>query len=426
MKFDEFCGSTVGGAAESWSLVAGGDVCPVARIEKSLLEDGPEAIMGHGVLRALQDSDITLINLESPVCSQAGPIPKTGPNFISSPGVIEPLKAAGVDIVALANNHILDQGVRGLEETIKILDSAGIRSHGAGLTLEQAAAPARVRQANQSIAFFNVAEGEFAVSRDGGPGAAPLDTGGTCSRIRGAALDNDLVIVTAHAGNEYQPYPSPFLQDVYRRYIEAGAGVVIGHHPHIPQGVEMYGKGIIAYSLGNFLFDYEGHVGNPCTKIGFLIRFGFHGCDVVSVRLLPYRTQENAAVSLLGGNDIADFAEYMNEVSAPLELPGGLSPLWEQETVSLFGTTYMPLFRSVFEEMRENDGQGKQPIEGLSASAMFNVFRCEAHREAVKTAFRLMHENRFAANHECQNRINGVLDILEKLYLPGKEGKGIS
>ncbi|MBT3275323.1 MAG: CapA family protein [Spirochaetales bacterium] len=413
--FDKNGFARIKNGEETWSLVAAGDICPIARVEKGLLKGGPEAVMSKDIVEVLKSGGVTLVNLESPLCTQKDPIPKTGPNFIAAPEVADILKSAGVDIAALANNHILDQGAQGLDETIRVLDSAGIRSHGAGISPEQAAAPAVLTHEGRDIAFLNVAEGEFGGSQNDGPGAARLDISRTCGRIREAASSYDVVIVSVHAGNEYQPYPSPLLQDVYRQFVNAGAKVVVGHHPHISQGIEIYGSGIILYSLGNFLFDYEGHAGKACTKIGYLACLGFSGLDVVSIQLKPYRTLSNASIKLLSGGDRRVFSNYMNIVSAPLRADDDLKSLWEQEVVSLFSSTYMPLFTRIFSEMHENSNQAKPPLDGLMASAMFNLFRCEAHSEAIQTGFRLMHENAFIVRDELQARIDDALGLLREL-----------
>ncbi len=402
--------STVSSKREVWSLVVGGDVCPIERVEKVLLADGPEAVMGAEMVEILRGEGLTLVNLESPVCTAESPIEKTGPNFITSPPVIPVLKAAGVDIVAMANNHIMDQGIDGLASTLKLLGDSDIRFHGAGLTQRQARAPVQLEIRGRRACFVNVAEGEFAQCQEDGPGAARLDPVVTCSEIASARETNDYVVVSVHAGNEYQPFPSPYVRELYHDFVDAGASLVLGHHPHIPQGIERYGQGLIFYSLGNFLFDYAGHTGKPCTRIGFLVRVGFDDSGVCAFRTVPFRKREDAMVRLLRQDRVAAFAEYLNAVSEPFRSADEVRRLWEQEVRRLFPSTYLPLF----ERFCSAFSAGSDVNED-TARVFYNLFRCEAHNGALKTAFRLMHEGRFEEDAEAHARIGDALRLLERL-----------
>ncbi|MBN1352808.1 CapA family protein [candidate division KSB1 bacterium] len=402
--------SVVSGGQESWSLVAGGDVCPIGRVEQILLSGGSEVLMGADLVRTLRDADLTLLNLESPVCATESPIRKTGPNFIASPLMLPPLKAAGMDIASLANNHVMDQGVEGLASTLEQLRNCEIHFHGAGLTHQQARRRLRLEICGKHVSFINVAEGEFAQCLENGAGAARLEPVLTCAEIARAREDCEIVIVSVHAGNEYQPFPSPYIQRLYRHFVDAGADLVLGHHPHIPQGIEKYARGLIIYSLGNFLFDYAGHVGKTCTRIGFLVRIGFDDSNICSIRAIPFRQRDDATVRQLSREQLPIFADYLNAVSEPLSSEDGLRALWEQQVRQLFQSTYQPLFETHYQALVK-----PLNIDTLASCVFFNLFRCEAHNEALKTAFRLMHESRFEEDAEARMRIDAVLEILEKL-----------
>ncbi len=393
---------------DDWCLTAAGDACIIGRIEKAFAGGSPQGVIGADLLRALRRSDITLINLETPICATPAPIPKTGPNFIASATIVPAMADAGFDVVSLANNHILDQGDQGLNETIEHLDRAGILHHGAASSHEKAAAGVFADGGTPRVAFLNVAEGEFAQAQGTGSGAARLDPGPTCLRIAKTAAEADHLVLSCHAGNEYQPFPSPALQSIYRSFVDAGADAVIGHHPHLPQGVEIHGKGVIIYSLGNFLSDYTGHTGKPCTRVGFLARLGFDGDGVREIRVIPFTKAEDASVDVPPEAGTGAFVKYIRRVSAPLPDLQLLTPLWEQECRMLYESTYRPLLARLCPAM----SQGKTP-DAEGGRIMFNLFRCDAHNEAMQTAFRLMHEGRFGDDAEARIEIEGALALLD-------------
>lgn len=178
------------------------------------------------------------------------------------------LRALNITDVCLANNHIMDDGLHGLTQTKHHIAQAGFGAFGAGLTLEEAQAPLVKTVKGRRLAFLGACDAPYAQygyhRRQGG--TAPTDKNSLHRQIEKARQFSDAVIVSLHAGTEFVSLPEPARIAIARSLIEAGALMVVQHHPHVIQGVERYKGGLIAYSLGNFLFNlsnnaYQAHPG---------------------------------------------------------------------------------------------------------------------------------------------------------------------
>ncbi|HYK95039.1 MAG TPA: CapA family protein [Candidatus Dormibacteraeota bacterium] len=209
---------------------------------------------------AFAGADVVLANLENPVASTGRPDPAQDPHvtFRAAPETLSVLKGIGVNVVALGNNHMLDYGEAALIETLERLDAAGIRHVGAGRDYEEANAPVLLevrgrRIAILSYAFIYSANTRMASRTRSGISDHRLDR--ILRRIRGLVAEGCCVLVTAHWGFEYRFHPLPYQMRQARAMIDAGARIVLGHGPHIPQGIEAYRGRDIVYSLGNFIFD---------------------------------------------------------------------------------------------------------------------------------------------------------------------------
>jgi len=168
------------------------------------------------------------------------------------------MRRAGIGLVALANNHIMDYGIEGLSSTLDALSRAGIQAVGAGMNRHEACSPLFVDVGGRRIAFLarsSVIVSAPTYAGEEAPGVAFLDPEETISTIRSCRAQADLVILLIHWGLEEYSYPSPTQRQLARRFVDAGANAILGHHPHVLQGFESYKSAPIAYSLGNFVFD---------------------------------------------------------------------------------------------------------------------------------------------------------------------------
>lgn len=207
----------------------------------------------------LERADIVFGNLESQISDKGYKIGSVN-SFRAEPAAIEALKSASFDVLSVSNNHSLDYTFSALEDSIKRLSEAGIVYVGAGLSDTQAYGLKIIEKNNIKIGFLAyclVGSKAWAASQDSGGISflMPEDIEEIKRDIKTAESQVDILIVSAHAGEEYQNDQNNFQKDTYMSFVDSGADIVIGHHPHVIQPVEKYKNSWIAYSLGNFVFD---------------------------------------------------------------------------------------------------------------------------------------------------------------------------
>jgi len=168
-----------------------------------------------------------IFNLEAPITDELNPISKCGPNLIAPTSTIKGIKALNPSLITLANNHILDQGVRGLNSTRDILNSNDIPFVGVGDNLTAASKPYILQRDNLKIGVYACAEHEFSIATDTSPGANPFDPLESLDHIQDLKSMCDYVIVLYHGGKEHYRYPSPYLQKVCRKMVQKGADLIV-------------------------------------------------------------------------------------------------------------------------------------------------------------------------------------------------------
>lgn len=232
-----------------WTLLAGGDVL------LDLTE--PEGVDPFTKVEpSLSSADVAIVNLEMAITERGEPYDK---EFVfRAPGSAAlTLAGAGIDVVSLANNHILDFGSVGLEDTISVLDEVGILRPGAGANNAEAYAPRVLVLDNEiRVAFVSasaIIPGGFSAGAER-PGIADAKWAipRVLAAVRAAASGNDVVVVSIHWGVERATCPSQDQRGLAQQLIEAGANLILGHHPHVLQPIETFDRTVIAYSLGNF------------------------------------------------------------------------------------------------------------------------------------------------------------------------------
>lgn len=208
----------------------------------------------------LKNYDLIFANLETTISTRGAPYPKQDPHvvFRSHPDTLDVLKALGINVVSLANNHMLDYGVDALADTIAHLDAAGIKHVGAGCNYKEANQPLLLEFNGQKVAmlayvFIYSSSTRMAAARY--PGVSDHRINRILPQIKKLKKDGYKVIISVHWGMEYSFYPLPYLSKQARSMIDAGASLVLGHGPHYPQGIENYRNSNIVYSMGNFIFD---------------------------------------------------------------------------------------------------------------------------------------------------------------------------
>lgn len=247
-------------------IAAVGDVMMPESIQSVVVKDrrGYDLLF-EKITPDLSTADITFANLETSVDHQTG---VSGyPKFNARPELLASLKKAGVDIVSVANNHAMDTGQDGLKRTLDNIEATGLVFIGAGRTKAEAAKTKFLKTRGMNVAFLAYTYGANQRLPRRSPDAPGVNIIGINSEsdlnhaaacIRQARADADLVVVSLHWGDEYATSPTTWQRRVASELIEAGADVLLGHHPHVLQPIERYitrdkRRGLIVYSLGNFI-----------------------------------------------------------------------------------------------------------------------------------------------------------------------------
>lgn len=238
---------------------------------------GVEDFIGNELIDIISQADYAIGNLEGVE------LPKNessafGP--FQAEGTVAYLHRVGFDMLLLSNNHITDCGSKALQQTLNIIDTEKIDRIGAGLSYEEAYRPLVREIDGQRFAFINICEaqeGQY-TDRNAPCGYAWLGYSGLFTDVEILSKKVEFTIVLVHLGLEHYELPLPEVRDFYRRLCDAGATCVIGGHPHVAQGYEMYGNKFIAYSLGNFYFPRSnGAYPAENTSFALLLKFDKEG-----------------------------------------------------------------------------------------------------------------------------------------------------
>ncbi len=255
-------------------------------VRREMLAAHDPALPFRKIAPLMSAADIAFVNLESPF-SDRGPYHEGGLIFHAPPEAIAGLTLAGVAIVSTANNHSRDCGPHGVEFTVSWLRSHGIAPLGSSES--EAVTHEGVVLVRHGIRFgflgytFDQQNGNW---RDIDPRIAMADPNVVCRDVAALRKRTDIVIVSMHHGIEYMRLPSKAQVAFAHAAIDAGATLVIGHHPHVIEPEENYRGGIIFYSLGNFVFDqYQ----REATQHGEVVEVAFLGTKMLAVHVMPVK-----------------------------------------------------------------------------------------------------------------------------------------
>lgn len=272
------------------------------------------------------DSALVFGNLEGPLTARTEGKAQKQYVFRSPPErVAAALFAAGIRAVSLANNHTLDYGADGLADTVAALNATGIAHAGAGADSRAARTPAYVEANGKRIALLaysaTLPEEFFAGATT--PGTAFAHEAHVSADVVAARARADIVLVSFHWGREGSTELRDYQTKLGRIAIDAGAHAVLGHHPHILQGIERYRNGIIFYSLGNFVFGSYSKTAtrSMIAKLHFIVGEKSPGVRLGEVELLPINV-DNVALNFqpvpLAGAQADEVIRTLAQLSAPL------------------------------------------------------------------------------------------------------------
>jgi poly-gamma-glutamate synthesis protein (capsule biosynthesis protein) len=253
------------------TLIFTGDVMLARSVNTRIIKYADTTWPFKNIAPILSSADLTIINLESPFAT--GCIPTDDRMiFCADPKNVAGLVFAGVDVATLSNNHIENQGQKGIDETINILKSNNIIPVGAGLAPAQYYPPAFITVKNTKLAILAFTD------------LPEMDGKIMAKQIRDATSSADLVITTFHWGNEYQTTPTARQVFLAHLAIDSGADIVVGHHPHWVQTEETYLGKPIYYSLGNLVFD---QMWSEETRLGEILKVTYQDKQLIKKEVIP-------------------------------------------------------------------------------------------------------------------------------------------
>lgn len=370
------------------TLLLGADICPIEG-NRPYFEQGDAKSLFHDLLDEFDQADLVVANLECSLVERQSPIRKTGPVFGEPNACINGIKQAGIHVLGLANNHILDHGAPGLKNTLEVCAQAGIATVGAGENL--AAARRIVVRAVDSlrVGILAVAEHEFSIATKNSAGANPLDLIDYVRNVRTSRTGFDYLIVLLHGADEFQS-PTPRIQDTCRFMIEMGANAVLVQHPHVLGGYEEYRGGHIIYGQGALVMDEAIYRDLKSFHEGFLVKLRLAADASSTMEIVPFTQSAPVPGARRMENERADqFRRRLAERSTAIQDDAFVEAEWRRfceanqhdYVSSLLGHGRI-LARLNRRGLVEKLLHGREPL--LRAR---NIACCETHREAIETIF---------------------------------------
>ncbi len=365
-------------------ILIGGDVVPLGR-NLPYFEAGETSALLNDLQPEFEKSDISIVNLECPLIEKPDPISKTGLALGASSHCIAALRF--VDVLNLANNHILDHGKGGLENTISVCRGENIECVGAGKNLAVARQVLIQQVKGVRVGIMGTAEHEFSIATKDSYGASPLDIMDYIQNVREHKDQWDYLIVLFHGGNEYYPFPSPRLQRVCRFMIEEGADAVICQHSHCPGSYETYQNKHIVYGQGNLLFDRIPCANDEWNK-GFLVRLVIKSEHRSVMSFIPYiQSDLVAGAKKMNADQALVFLQELKERSDKMQEEDFLESKWnefcEDKKREYLRLLFFPQSR-IFNYLDRKFKLVEKFISKEKRELALNLIRCESHRDIVE------------------------------------------
>lgn len=376
------------------SVLIGADIVPSNRNQNLFNSADLYSLIGSDLIKIIDGFDYKIFNLETPLAKIKTPIKKGGTAFCSSLETVNSLSVLGIDLVSLANNHIMDQGEAGLFSTIKTLEKKKISYVGIGDNLEQASKPFYFKIQNKTFGVYSCVEHEFSIAGEESAGANPYDSLESFEHVQKMSEKSDFLIVLYHGGKEYYQYPSPRLQKVCRKFVEQGADLVICQHSHCIGCEEKYLTGTIVYGQGNFLFD---SCKNPKAKESLLVKVE----DDFSIDYIPL-VKKGVGVCVAGKTEKESIIESFKRRSNEIQVDGFVQSEYEKFakdklkdyllTLSGYKHSFVKRLINKMFGYRLSNFFARSSFSEEDLLAMRNFIECEAHQELFLTGLKMIKE----------------------------------
>lgn len=369
-------------------------------------------------------------NLETPLIQDLSASQrklKAGPHIYGHPEDLNTVLKAFpyIKCLSLANNHTMDFGLHGLEQTISACAKSNVEVVGAGHDARSASSPRIIIVGGLRIGVLARCEMQFGISSKVRAGVAPFDI--TLHKaIRQLKLIVDIVIVTIHAAAELSPWPSPSWQNQLRALIDAGANVVHGHHSHVPQGYESYNSGLILYGLGNGLVSPSQWI-QANTDWSLVLDLLIENDSIRPIVRISRLIEDSRmiTVSIENIEEPSKYHGYLQMCNEPLSDRRLLEGIWQEVSLRMYDSWYAewlgtpPLvhqhsrlakwtiksaLKSAMRSIRLGD---KYPSKSLST---YLLFACESHREVISTSLGILNEEiDDMRNEKTKNMVDAMM-----------------
>ncbi len=294
------------------TLVFAGDVYLSDYVLAAYQQSGIQGILSKELRKELKQADVTMVNNEFPYSMRGTQALNKQFTFRVDPSYVRILSESGIDLVTLANNHVLDYGTDALLDTFHTLREAGISYAGAGNSLERAAKPIRKKANGHTFGFLAASRVFPTVSwnvENAQPGVfSAYDPSRLLAAVKDARAECDFLCVYVHWGIERSTTPEEYQVTLAHALIDAGADAVIGAHPHVLQGVEFYNGKPIFYSLGNFIF-YQNIEQTAIAKVTLTDQ------QDAQWQMLPAKASLSCTSLVTDPAACGDFYNYMEDLS---------------------------------------------------------------------------------------------------------------
>lgn len=297
---------------EDIELLFSGDINLTDNIQNKYNQDGIDGILSKDLQEEFKNADIAMVNEEFAFTNRGTPAADKQYTFRVDPKNIQIFKDMQIDVVSLANNHTMDFGIDGLTDSFDTLNNAGIKYVGAGNNITEAREIKYIDVKDKRIAYLGASRvipetGWNAYSNKAGM-LTTYDPAYLLEDIKTAKAQSDFVVVYVHWGIERHESPEEYQRNLAKQYIDAGADLVIGSHPHVLQGIEYYNGKPIIYSLGNFMF-------NNTINQTAVLKVTLNEENEATVQLIPAKA-ENAYTHMLDNEaDRIKFYQHMKDIS---------------------------------------------------------------------------------------------------------------
>lgn len=377
-------------------IIIGADI-KTSEENKDKFESGEcESLVGEKLASILKEADIRIFNLETAVGSKGGRIKKAGPHLLMSEAAFAGVSALNPTVLSIANNHVMDYGVDGLRETIRIINDNNILFVGAGENIHDARCGLTLEQDGIKVSVYSCAEHEFSIASDKTAGCNPYDPLYSFDDVKELKAKSDYVIVLYHGNKELYRYPSPNVQKVCRKFAESGADIVVCQHSHCIGASEKYQGAELIYGQGNFIM-YSST--NEFYQTGLLIQIELLRSSELkkAVKYIPIH-RNSTVISLAeesqGLDILRQFEERSNQIKADGFVVSNYQAFAKTHVKEYFacclGCVRKNFIFRIFNKLSKGKLLDYCYRDSKVLIGLLNTIECEAHRELFIAALKDM------------------------------------